>query len=326
MRRVEYLISILVVVVGQAFACSAAADKFGSGANTFEIKFVIIRQPGNPADTTGDPNPSGSVPYEYRIGKYEIPEDAVRMANAQSALDGNPLGITLDTRGPNKPATSVSWLEAARFVNWLNTSAGSMPAYKFDAGGNFQLWQPIDEGYNPHNLFRNRLARYVLPSVDEWFKAAFYDPISDQWFDFPNGSNTAPLPVTSGTDPNTAVFDQPFEQGPADIMLAGSPSPFGTVGQAGNVWEWEETEVDLVNDDPQATRGFRGSAWLAGGSGNPLSLSSSFRHFIQLPGNSVADIGFRVASTVIPEPCAMWLLVSGISALSVGRSCGRPRR
>ena len=39
--------------------------------------------------------------------------------------------------GPNKPAAGISWLEAAKFVNWLNKSTGHTPAYKFGAGGAF---------------------------------------------------------------------------------------------------------------------------------------------------------------------------------------------
>ncbi len=287
------------------------ADTFGSEANSFEIEFVTIGSPGNPPDTTGDPNPAGAVPYEYRMGKYEISEQMIDKANALGGL-----GITKDTRGPDKPATRVSWFEAAQFVNWLNTSTGSAPAYKFDDEGNFQLWLPGDVGFNLSNPFRNTQARYFLPSADEWYKAAFYDPATNLYFDFPNGSNSAPLPVASGTAPGTAVFDVPFDQGPADIMLAGGPSPFGTIAQAGNVWEWEETEVDLVNNDPQAIRGFRGSAWLPV-NGDPLSLSSSFRHYIQLPGNSIGDTGFRVAS--VPEPITFWLVASGCSAFLLRR-------
>jgi hypothetical protein len=49
-----------------------AADTFGSGANQFDIDFVPIGNPGNPADTTGGPNPAGSVPYGYRMGTYEV--------------------------------------------------------------------------------------------------------------------------------------------------------------------------------------------------------------------------------------------------------------
>lgn len=308
MKRCLILASFALLM--PLFAKPCRGDMFGSGVNSFEIDFVTIGSPGNPADTTGDPNPAGSVPYTYRMGKYEISEQMIEKANVLGGL-----GITKDTRGPNQPATRVSWFEAAQFVNWLNTSTGSVAAYKFDNLGAFQLWEPNDVGYNPDNQFRNTQARYFLPSVDEWYKAAFYDPLVNQYFDFPNGSDTAPTAVASGTAPGTAVYDQPFEQGPADIMLAGGPSPFGTVGQAGNVWEWEETEVDLVNNDPQANRGFRGSAWLGGGSGNPLSLSSSFRHYIQLPGNSIGDTGFRVASTAIPEPSALWLLTVAASPM-----------
>ena len=107
------------------------------------------------------------------------------------------------------------------------------------------------------------------------------------------------MPVASGTDPNTAIYNQ---AGPANIMFAGGPSPFGTVGQAGNVWEWDETAVDLVNDEVGEARGFRGDSWSTNSGGDNTSLSSSFRHFINLPSHSIGDTGFRIASTQIPEP------------------------
>jgi len=296
--------TILLVFLGAITVGSTLwADDFGSGEHTFEIEFVAIGSPGNPADTTGDPNPAGSVPYSYRIGKYEISEQMIDKANSLGGL-----GITHDGRGPDKPATRVSWFEAAQFVNWLNTSTGHTPAYKFDTTGDFQLWEPADFGYNPDNLFRNSAAKYFLPSVDEWYKAAFYDPVTESYFDFPTGSNNPPTPVASGTEPGTAVYDQPFQQGPADIMLAGGPSPFGTVGQAGNVWEWDETAVDLVNDDPQAVHGIRGSSWSSGGNNDPTSLSSSFRSSILAPFVGNAEVGFRVAS-IIPEPSTTILLL-----------------
>ena len=147
---------------------SALADTFGNGANTFDIDFVTIGNPGNVADTTGSPNPAGKVDSTYRIGQFEISEDMIDKANAQSSLS-----ITHNNRGPNKPATSISWYEAAQFVNWLNTDSGSTPAYNVDGGGNFQLWQPGDAGYNPNNLYRNSQAKYFLPSMDEWYKAAY---------------------------------------------------------------------------------------------------------------------------------------------------------
>ena len=126
---------ILAVVAFSTIVNLAHADTFGSGANTFNIEFVTIGNPGNAADTTGEPNPAGSVPTPIDMGKFEISEQMIDKANALGGL-----GITKDTRGADKPATSMSWNEAARFVNWLNTSSGSTPAYKFAI-------QPGEVGY-----------------------------------------------------------------------------------------------------------------------------------------------------------------------------------
>ena len=307
--------TLFVAILSCVPISPANADTFGSGANAFDIEYVTIGDAGNAADITGDPNPAGAVPYVFRMGTFEISEAMIQAANAQSAADGDPLNITIfDTRGPDMPATRVSWFEAARFVNWLNTSTGNTPAYNFDSSGSFQLWEPTDAGYNPDNLFRNSQARYFIPSADEWYKAAFYDPATDQWFDYPNGMNTPPMPVASGTDPNTAIYNQ---AGPANIMFAGGPSPFGTVGQAGNVWEWDETAVDLVNDEVGEVRGIRGSAFLFI-SGDTGVLSISFRNHSS-PNRSIGDVGFRVASNLVPEPNALQILIILVLGLFVCR-------
>ncbi len=102
-----------------------------SGANEFTIDFVPIGNPGNTADTTGSPNPAGKVDYFYRMGKYEISRDMITKASAAGGL-----GITLADmssyggNGVDRPATGVTWNEAGRFVNWLNTSQGYSAAYK----------------------------------------------------------------------------------------------------------------------------------------------------------------------------------------------------
>ena len=184
------------------------------------------------------------MPYAYRIGKYEISEQMIDKANALGGL-----GITKDMRGADKPATSVSWFEAAQFVNWINTSTGHTPAYKFDGAGNFHLWAPGDSGYDASNLFRNSLAKYFLPSANQWYKAAYYDPVAGLYWNYPTGSNAPPTPVANGTSPGTAVVMQDPAVGPADIFQAGGLSPYGTMAQGGNVNEWEETALDLTNND-----------------------------------------------------------------------------
>lgn len=56
----------------------AAVVSFGSGANSFQMEFVTIGNPGNAADTTGLPNPAGAVGYTYGIGKGWRLEEPIR--------------------------------------------------------------------------------------------------------------------------------------------------------------------------------------------------------------------------------------------------------
>ena len=305
------------------------AFQFGSGANQFSMDFVPIGSPGNLADTTGTPTPAqtggvgvGAVSYTYQMGKYEVSEDMITKYNAAFGT-ANSLVITKDTRGANKPATSVSWNEAARFVNWLDTSTGGFAAYKFTTPGvnaNIELWTATDTlDFDPANPYRSKRANFVLPSFDEWYKAAYYDPTANGglggYWNFPTGSDTAPTAVASGTAAGTAVYSG--QAGPADITSAGGLSPFGTMGQGGNAQEWQETANDLVNNSTTEVRGVRGGYW----SGSSIILSSSTRSS-GLPTGGNNNIGFRVASlssAAAPEPgsLAVWGLL-GLAASLVG--------
>jgi sulfatase modifying factor 1 len=295
---------------------------FGSGTNTFNLEFVTIGNAGNTADedTNARPLNAGSVGYTYAIGKFEVSEGMIANYNSNFGT-ANGLAINTTSRGTNRPATNVSWNEAARFVNWLNTSTGNHVAYKFTTSGvndNIVLWTSEDAGYNASNPYRNSLAKYVLPSYNEWYKAAFYNPSNSAYYDFANGSNTRPTAVTGGTEPNTAVYTRTGEAsptGPADVDQAGGLSPYGVMGLNGNVREWEESSFDLTNSSSSSSRGVRGGDWLN---------DSSFL-FLQSRGSNAPSIeinrlGFRVASitssaAAIPEPTSM--AIFGLSALCI---------
>lgn len=305
MKTYQLFAILLTVLAVSIFSAHAWGDTFGSGA--FSIEFVTIGNPGNPADTSvAIPGPAGSVATVYRIGKYETSEQMIDTANTLGGL-----GITKDTRGVDKPATSISWNEAARFVNWLNTSSGSTPAYKFDfqpgqggynSNANIQLWTPSDPGYNPNNLYRNSLARYFLPSVDEWHKAAYYNPNGGGvYFDYPTGSDSVPDGIDVPGDP---IFDAVFNDNnpnllPNDITNVGVLSPYGTAGQGGNVYEWNETDADagpVVNGPSSDPRILRGGYW-QGGFGNLHATVASG----VTPALESNQFGFRVASGTVPE-------------------------
>jgi formylglycine-generating enzyme required for sulfatase activity len=286
------------------------------------MEFVTIGNPGNAADTTGEPNSAGAVGYTYGIGKFEVSEDMIEKYNAL-----NPgLQISKDTRGSNKPATSVTWNEAARFVNWLNTSTGNQAAYKFTTSGvndNIALWQDGDAGYDVNNKYRNSLAKYFLPSYNEWYKAAYFKPDSPTsttgtYYDFATGSDTAPTPVASGTGTGVNGNNEAVYEGrpPADVNLAGGFSPYGVMGLGGNVREWQESSSDLANNSGSSSRVFRGGGWADSSS----NLSSSSLH----PGNPFdgnGALGFRVASLsssdppAVPEPTSM--AIFGLGALGM---------
>jgi formylglycine-generating enzyme len=282
------------------------------------MEFVHIGHPGNAADITGTPNSVGAVGYEYGIGKFEVSRDMITKYNANFG-NANSLVITLydmEADGPifggngaNRPATGVSWNEAARFVNWLNVNQGFAKAYKFADGNavndNIQLWTSGEAGYDVNNKYRNSLAKYFLPSYNEWYKAAYYNPTNSTYYDYATGSNTAPTAVASGTTAGTAVYGQSFGQGPADVDQAGGLSPYGVMGLGGNVFEWEENSFDLANSSGSSPRGFRGGDW------DSLSSDlSSSRRDNGNPSSGYLRLGFRVASlpssaAAVPEPSMM---------------------
>jgi len=304
--RLSIAAGVLATVASMAAPSEAGIVTFGSGANQFNMEFVTIGNAGNAADTTGVPNPAGAVGYEYGLGKFEVSEDMITKYNANFGT-ANSLVITQDTRGTAKPATSVSWNEAARFVNWLNTSTGGFAAYNFTTGGvndNIAVWTAADTlDYEATNPYRSKRATYVLPSFNEWYKAAYYDPTNSTYYDYANGSDTAPTAVASGTTAGTAVYDG--QSGPADVNLAGGLSPYGVMGLGGNAYEWDESSGDLANSSGSSSRGIRGGSW----NDNSSDLSSSTRLNIN-PSGEYDNLGFRVASlpssaAAVPEPSMM---------------------
>jgi hypothetical protein len=65
----KILLLSLLALSYQTASAQLVTESFGSGDNAFSMEFVTIGNPNNAADTTGTPNPAGSVAYTYNLGK-----------------------------------------------------------------------------------------------------------------------------------------------------------------------------------------------------------------------------------------------------------------
>ena len=165
-------------------AGSTHADLFGTGTNQFNIDFVSIGHAGNVADTTG----YGAVGYSYRIGKTEVSIDQFLKARAADGRigsgDENYWNDGTRTVGGSAPASVVTWFSAAKFCNWLTTGDAYAGVYQFNGSGTMT---GIDRNY------RNGFGlAYVLPSEDEWYKAAYFKPDGSGYSLYASGLDSTP--------------------------------------------------------------------------------------------------------------------------------------
>jgi formylglycine-generating enzyme required for sulfatase activity len=307
MKKSTRLAAALFAAVTLSIQPSAQADTWGGGtANEFTIDFVDIGNTGNAADTTT----YGAVPYEYRTGKNEISELQITKATQIGMAN-----VSAGAWTGSQPAANISWYEAAAFVNFLNTNSGKTAAYNltFTTNWSMALWDS-EQAWTAGgtNLYRNKNAFYFLPSENEWYKAAYYNAAGTNYFLYPTASSSAPGSVASGTSAGTAVYNRGVSV-PAIVDSAGGLSPYGTMGQGGNVFEWTESAFAGTNSSSSENRARRGGFWKS----SEGSLRSSSRDF-DAPSSGSSSLGFRVASVPEPSTYAL-LLMTGAGALWMAR-------
>jgi len=262
------------------------------------MSWVTVGDPGNAPDTrvmaSDRTSGYGAVPYAYRIGKYDV-------TNAQYATFLNAVAGAADpyllyypcmdhsqcyhvgsgiarTGSPGnyhyaaqpgrerRPVNYVNLFMAMRFANWMNNGQGHAStetgAYTLTGG------TPIPT--NSLTIHRNAGARTFLPSENEWYKAAYFDPRTDKYFLYPSGTDRPMTGALPGAAPNTANCDSvtaahnPANPGlPSttgwiynDVTDVGayrhSVSPNGTFDQGGNVFQWTDDIVAAPTDQYQA--------------------------------------------------------------------------
>ncbi|CAG0981402.1 hypothetical protein PHYC_01786 [Phycisphaerales bacterium] len=330
------------------------------------IEFVTVGAPGNAPYTGNDPfghvTGRGAVAYDYRIAKYEVTTqqwvDFVNTFKARpdpvpSSVLPLPVvwGAVVDTSYPGpgtryrvadapgaamRPVYGIEWRTAARYANWLHNDMSDSVLALADGAYDTSTF-----GDNPDGTFTDQVthhpdARYWIPTLDEWLKAAHYDPDrygpgQGGWWQYSNGSDTPyqygppeGYPGGSGANQANAGFNLP-DFGEFAIPLNSYPvvSPWGLLDVAGGAREWNE-EIRVI---PQVGwyRRMDGSA----SGGTIAAAQASDILYGMAAGRPDSNIEFstiRIASIPSPGGLGMLLLAGGIAAHRARRACHEDSR
>ena len=313
------------------------------------IDLVNIGNPGNAADT----NTLGSVAYNYAIGKYDVTiGQYTAFLNAVAANDSYGLynsymgsnnvvgGITQngssgsytytvrsDVGGThpsevNLPIAYVSWFDAARFANWMANGqpTGAQSPTTTENGAYTLLGATTGVNFtkNTTNPNTGKAVNWWIPSQNEWYKAAYYDPALNSgaggyWL-YPTRSNTAPGNVIGSTPDNANInYAKNFAvpSGAPYVTDGGafsaSASAYGTYDQGGNLYQWNDQVISGLY------RQERGGSFRSASASDLLSSSSTFAD----PTSVNDQLGFRLAS--VPEPATWGLLAFGFASTVIFR-------
>lgn len=277
------------------------------------IPFVTVTNAGNEPDAaTG----KGAVPYNFRIGKFEVNNhqyaaflNAVAIDDPHGLYDSN---MTTSVHGGiertgspgdyvyavkpgmgHRPAVWVDFHDAVRFCNWLHHGQPAGPQDGTTTEDGAYTLTPAAIADN--TVTRNPGARFWLPSDDEWYKAAYHQPVDaggdfgDYWR-YPTRSNDAPYSEMPPGGANSANACCETGRLVTDVgAYLNSPSHYGTFDQAGNVQEWTEEIIYVTS------RRVRGGSW------NYNEFYSESNDFeFDTPDYPAGGIGFRVAGVAEP--------------------------
>lgn len=318
----------LVPIFGIALTLGTAVPRVNAALS---LDFVTVGDSGNAGDTrqmeADHTTGYGSVAYDFRMSRNETTvAQYAAFLNAVAATDTHGLynpgmsmgivnGITRHgTSGSytysvapgsgDKPVTFVSWFDAARFCNWLHNG---QPSGAQDGSTTENGAYALLGAVSGVSVVRSVSATVWIPTEDEWYKAAYYDPAKNAgtggyWLHANRGDSVSGNTVG---DPGAMNFYDgvDFVGYPGAALTdggaygSGSASAYGTNDQGGNVFEWNDA---VIGD----SRGLRGGSW----DFTEHYLGANSRNDFD-PTEESHNIGFRVASllsfSAVPEPSCL---------------------
>jgi sulfatase modifying factor 1 len=278
MKRMTRLVVVMLAAVNVASADSIRG---------LDIDFVTIGNAGNAGDTRAEAYPSGSgaVGYNYRISKYETTAAQWQTINAAAGIDGS-----YNWSG-NQPVAGISWYSAAQFCNYLTSGDKSLGAYQLGADGSITVDRAAAR--STYGII------YVLPTEDEWYKAAYFKPNASGYSTYANGQESIP-PADGGWNYYGGAYSTPWDVG------TGTQEQNGTFDMMGNVWEWNES----LFGSARVVRG--GSYYDPGFNANHDDYLSSSHRTSDAPDYETITDGFRIISIPVPAPGAVVLVSIGL--------------
>ncbi len=164
-------------------------------------------------------------------------------------LDGGG-GYVCKSGWEHRPVVYVGFHDIMRYCNYLHY--GKTEGTDTEGAYDTRFCEKILSGEMsapPSYGRRNKEAKYWIPSDDEWYKAAYYDPTRTcrrKYWDYP--CRTSNRPSNQSTDPHSCNY---LKEGVylglgAPYYLAevqdypNSDTYYGVRQMAGNVWEWVE--------------------------------------------------------------------------------------